>query len=98
VSELLPPIDARALPADIRAGSAADRTRYETALHFERELVAQLTQQLADSAKGDEQDTTSAATTDYQQVLPGVLADSVMQSGGLGLARQIAINLKESGR
>jgi hypothetical protein len=31
-------------------------------------------------------------------MLPGVMADSVMASGGLGLARTIAENLKESGQ
>jgi Rod binding domain-containing protein len=97
----LPPIDDRVLPADVRAGSKDDRTRYKTALQFERELVVQLTQQLADSAKGeasgdDEQET--AATSSYKQMLPDVLADSIMQAGGLGLARTIAQNLKEGGK
>jgi hypothetical protein len=30
-------------------------------------------------------------------MLPGVMADSVMSAGGLGLARTIADNLKEAG-
>jgi Rod binding domain-containing protein len=100
----LPPIDDTALPADLRSASRDDKTRYKTALAFERELVTQLTQQLADTAQstdggdssGDE--SSSAATNSYKQMLPDVLADSVMQSGGLGLARTIAQNLKESGR
>jgi Rod binding domain-containing protein len=93
----LPPIDDRALPADVRAGSQADKTRYKTALAFERELVSQLTEQLAQTSQGDGDSTSSAATNSYKQMLPGVLADSVMQSGGLGLARTIAQNMKESG-
>jgi Rod binding domain-containing protein len=99
MSSALPPIDDRVLPADVRDGTTADKTRYKTALQFERELVAQLTQQLADSTKpetGDESSSTAANT--YKQMLPGVLADNIMQSGGLGLARQIAQNLKETGQ
>jgi Rod binding domain-containing protein len=99
MSSALPPIDDRVLPADVRNGASADKTRYETALHFERELVSQLTEQLSDTAKLSEGDeASSAATTTYQQMLPGVLADSIMQSGGLGLARTIAQNLKETGK
>jgi Rod binding domain-containing protein len=99
MTSALPPIDDRVLPAEVRSGTTADKTRYKTALHFERELVNQLTEQLADttkSAEGDE--SSSTATTTYKQMLPGVLADSIMQSGGLGLARQIAQNLKETGQ
>jgi Rod binding domain-containing protein len=100
MSSALPPIDDRVLPADVRNGSQADKTRYKTALNFERELVSQLTQQLSDTTDGAEatDDGGDAATKSYKQMLPGVLADSIMQSGGLGLARTIAENLKESGK
>jgi Rod binding domain-containing protein len=104
----LPPIDQSLLPADIRNAGKDDKANYTTALAFERELVEQLTQQLADtSGLGSGDDATasgddsgddagqSAATSSYQQMLPGVLADSIMANGGLGLARQIAQNLKE---
>lgn len=95
----LPPIDDRVLPADVRNGTQADKTNYEAGLHFERELVVQLTEQLADSTKSDAGDeSSSTAVNTYKQMLPGVLADNIMQSGGLGLARQIAQNLKESGQ
>jgi Rod binding domain-containing protein len=95
----LPPIDSSVLPADVRAGSPADQQRYKTALAFERELVSQLTQQMADTAKGGEsQDGGSAAQTAYRQQLPGVLADSIMSAGGLGLARTVAQAMKESGQ
>lgn len=96
----LPPIDDRALPADVRAGSAADKSRYKTALAFERELVSQLTQQMADTAKASEAEgaSSSAAQTAYRQQLPGVLADSIMQAGGLGLARTVAQAMKEAGQ
>jgi Rod binding protein len=102
----LPPIDDTALPADLRTASRDDKTRYKTALAFERELVEQLTQQLADTTQStdgaddstDGSDGASAATDSYKQMLPGVLADSIVQAGGLGLARTIAQNLKESGQ
>jgi hypothetical protein len=103
----LPPIDDRVLPADVRGGSAADKTRYKTALAFERELVEQLTQQLADTAStsdasgssdGGDGQASSAAQSTYRQMLPGVLADNIMQAGGLGLARSVAQAMKEAGQ
>jgi Rod binding domain-containing protein len=97
----LPPIDNSLLPADVRKGTTADQDRYKTALAFERQLVEQLTQSLADSTKTDDSssdDGSSAATDSYKQMLPGVMADSIMSAGGLGLARTIAQNLKESGQ
>jgi hypothetical protein len=103
----LPPIDERTLPADIRSGSKDDKSRYVAALAFERQLVEQLTQQLADTSgagdsgsSGDDGDgaTQSAATSTYKSMLPGVLADSITEAGGLGLARTIAQNLKEVGK
>jgi Rod binding domain-containing protein len=95
----LPPIDNSLLPADVRNGSKADQDNYKSALQFERQLVEQLTQSLADTTKaqgGDEDgdDGSSAATDSYKQMLPGVMADSIMSAGGLGLARTIAQNLK----
>jgi Rod binding domain-containing protein len=102
MSSALPPIDNSLLPADVRAGTTADKNRYKTALAFERQLVEQLTQSMADTSKAQEgssdDDSSSAATDSYKQMLPGVMADSIMSAGGLGLARTIAQNLKESGR
>jgi len=100
----LPPIDNSLLPTDVRTGTAADQTRYKTGLAFERQLVEQLTQSMADTTKAQEgsaddgDDGSSAATDSYKQMLPGVMADSIMSAGGLGLARTIAQNLKESGQ
>ena len=37
----LPPIDNSSLPADVRAGTTADKDRYKSALAFERQLVEQ---------------------------------------------------------
>jgi Rod binding domain-containing protein len=98
----LPPIDNSLLPADVRNGSKTDQDNYKAALSFERQLVEQLTQTMADTTKaqsdgGDDSDPSSAATDSYKQMLPGVMADSIMSAGGLGLARTIAQNLKETG-
>jgi Rod binding domain-containing protein len=92
------PIDNAMLPADVRAGSKADQDNYKAGLQFERQLVEQLTQTMADttkSATGSDDDSSSDATTNsYKQMLPGVMADAVMGAGGLGLARTIAQSLK----
>jgi Rod binding domain-containing protein len=100
----LPPIDNSLLPADVRTGTTADKDRYKNALAFERQLVEQLTQSMADTTKAQEgsaddgDDGSSAATDSYKQMLPGVMADSIMSSGGLGLAATIAKSLKEAGK
>ncbi|HWI73762.1 MAG TPA: hypothetical protein VNT55_17515 [Baekduia sp.] len=98
----LPPIDNSLLPADVRAGSKTDQDNYKSALQFERQLVEQLTQTMADTTKAqggdDADDGSSAATDSYKQMLPGVMADAVMSAGGLGLARSIAENLKAAGQ
>jgi Rod binding domain-containing protein len=61
------------------------RTDAERAgLAFERMLLVQLTQQLARTAEGEEG--TSAATQAYRDLLPGVMADSIVAGGGIGLA------------
>jgi Rod binding domain-containing protein len=91
------PIDQSLLPADVRNGTPADRKRYEAALGFERMLVAQLTQQLADTAKPADDGGESGATSAYRSMLPGAMADAITQGGGLGLARTIADDLKRSG-
>jgi Rod binding domain-containing protein len=82
------PIDQSLLPADVRQGGAKAQQLYAAALGFERELVQQLTQGLADTAKSDDENT-DAATSLYQDLLPGSLADSIQSSGGLGLASQL---------
>jgi Rod binding domain-containing protein len=91
------PIDNSMLPADVRNGSQSAKDDYKAALQFERQLVEQLTQTMADTTKaataGDD-DSSDAATQSYKQMLPGVMADAVMGAGGLGLARTIAQNLK----
>jgi Rod binding domain-containing protein len=103
MTSALPPIDNSLLPADVRTGTTADKDRYKSALAFERQLVEQLTQSMADTTKAqesssDDSDGSSASTDSYKQMLPGVMADSIMSAGGLGLAATIANSLKESGK
>ena len=67
--------------------------------------VEQLTKTMSDTTKAmqgssDSDDGSSdgsdAVTDSYNQQMPGIMADAIMQSGGLGLARTIAQNLKGS--
>ena len=96
----LPPIDQALLPADIRAGSSDDRQRYSAALGFERQLVNELAKTMADTAKpgDDESSSHDAGTSMYLDMLPERLADSVMQNGGLGLARGLYDSMKANGQ
>jgi Rod binding domain-containing protein len=73
-------------------------TASKAALAFERQLVTQLTKQLAESMKPAEGDSTSAATGAYLDMLPETLADSVMQGGGLGLAAQLSPAIAEQNK
>jgi hypothetical protein len=80
----LPPIDRLALPADIRTAPSDVRARYQAGLGFERQLVAQLAEQLSATA-GE-----SMTSGPYARLLPEALADAVVAAGGLGLARGLA--------
>ena len=72
--------DATGLPAGV------GRTPQEkAALGFERQLLVQLTQQLAESALPQD-DAAGAATNAYRDMLPGALADAMVAAGGVGLA------------
>jgi hypothetical protein len=101
----LPPIDNALLPADVRNGSRTDQDNYKAGMQFERQLVQQLTQTMSDTTKAmkgasDSDDGSSdgsdAVTDSYNQQMPGIMADAIMNAGGLGLARTIAQNLKGS--
>ena len=98
----LPPIDQSLLPADVRKGSDADRKTYAAALGFERALVQELAKTMAETAKpvdgGDGDEPKDAASSMYMQQLPDQLADSVIQNGGLGLARNLYDSMKERGK
>ncbi len=89
MSSALPPIDDALLPADVRDGSAERRKQYDAALAFERQLVGELTKALAATAAPADDESTSAATKTYRDMLPGTMADAIMSEGGLGLAMQL---------
>ena len=98
----LPPIDQSLVPADVRNGSADDKKKYAAALGFERTLMGELTKVMADTAKpaegDDSSEPTDAASSMYLQMLPDQLADSLQQSGGLGMAKTFYDSMKEGGR
>lgn len=98
------------VPAEIARGGPAARQAYDTALGFEQLLVEQLTQQIVSaggldgSADGDSSDDGSAGdgsagegSSPYASMLPGALAQSITDAGGLGLAAQLAPLLEGPG-
>jgi Rod binding domain-containing protein len=66
-------------------GSEKRTDAERAALGFERMLLVQLTQQLAKTSEGEE--SSSAATSAYRDLLPGVMADAIVAGGGIGLAQ-----------
>ena len=102
----LPPIDQANLPAEIRNGNAQAKQAYQQALGFEDILMQQLTQQLADtvtspggdsSNSGDSSDSSPGgilgsdpSTNAFASLIPTTLTQSIMSSGGTGMAEQLA--------
>ena len=82
----LPPVAESALPREVRAGSAADKQAYKTALGFERLLVAQLAEQALPQDDGAGMH--CAAVQD-------AFADALMNAGGVGLAAGIHAQIKD---
>ena len=89
----LPPIDRSLLPADVRDASPAQRRTYQAALGFERMLVSQLAKSLSDTTGGEDEQA-SAATQTYRSMLPDALADGIIAGGGLGLAKDLAKEIR----
>jgi Rod binding domain-containing protein len=90
------------IPADVRkAGADAEQT-YRAALGFERTLLEQLTKTMSTGmASGDDpaedgEDSGSAATSAYRDMLPGTLADAVTGAGGLGLAHDLFLSMRSA--
>jgi hypothetical protein len=85
------------LPAEIRNGTPEQRRTYEAALGFEKMLLSQLTQSLAESAGldgtggGDDSGdgSSDAAVSAYGDMLPTAMADAVIGAGGTGLAENL---------
>ena len=65
-----------------------DPKLHKAALQFEQLLVRQLTQILADTAKSEDEDG-SSATSFYADQLPDALASAITEAGGLGLASEL---------
>ena len=99
----LPPIDSSLLPADIRGGDAKAKKAYQEALGFEDILVNQLTQQLAqtvvspsDDGSGNSSDSSGGilgsdpSTSMFASMIPTALTQSIMSSGGVGVADNLA--------
>jgi Rod binding domain-containing protein len=91
-------IDQSLLPADVRRGSSADRKAYGAALDFERALLGELTKAMAETAKPADEQSEDAASSTYRSMLPERLADSLVQAGGIGLARSLYDSLKEDAK
>jgi len=91
-----------ALPADVRNSGKDGEDTYRAALGFERTLLEQLTKTVTkdmgggeggdDSGDGDSG--ASAATSAYNDMLPGTLADAVTGAGGLGLAHDLWLKMR----
>ena len=102
----LPPIDSALLPADIRNGNAQAKNAYQEALGFEDILVQQLTQQMADTVTSPGSDSTDSggssdsssggilgsdpSTSAFASMIPTALTQSIMSSGGVGIADSLA--------
>ena len=93
-----------ALPADVRKAGKDSEQLYRVALGFERTLLEQLTKTMTkDMTGGDGGDDSgdggsgaSAATSAYTDMLPGQLADSVTNAGGVGLAHDLWLSMRSA--
>ena len=93
------------IPADVRKAGEDSEQLYRVALGFERTLMEQLTKSMSkdmvgmdagDSEDGSEGSGGSAATSAYTDMLPGTLADSVTNAGGLGLAHDLWLSMRST--
>ena len=94
-----------AIPADVRKAGEDSEQLYRVALGFERTLMEQLTKSMSKdmvgmdsggSEDGSEDSGGSAATSAYTDMLPGTLADSVTNAGGLGLAHDLWLSMRST--
>lgn len=86
------PVTSGAPTAQQGDGAKAASETTKAAESFERMLVGQLTKVLADSALPDE--SASAATNAYKDMLPDALTEALMSGGGIGLAKQLEEGMK----
>jgi Rod binding domain-containing protein len=92
------------LPTDVRKAGKDGEDTYRAALGFERTLLEQLTKSMSkdmaggeggdDAGDDDKGSGASAATSAYNDMLPGTLADAVTGAGGLGLAHDLWLKMR----
>lgn len=100
---MLPAINPAFEPASIRNGNAQAKHAYQTALGFEHVLVQQLTKELASSVSSPGGDSGSdsgggtggmlgsdSSSNAFASLIPTTLTSSIMSSGGIGIAEQLA--------
>ena len=100
---MLPAINPAFEPASIRNGNAQAKHAYQTALGFEQVLVQQLTKELASSVSSPGGDSGSdsgggtggmlgsdSSSNAFASLIPTTLTSSIMSSGGVGMADQLA--------
>ncbi|MBA2637531.1 MAG: hypothetical protein H0U79_04800 [Solirubrobacterales bacterium] len=80
----LPTVTAAAMPREVRAATPERRRDYTAALGFERQLVSELTKVL-DRTSGSEK-----ADGGAEDLLPGAMADALIEGGGMGLALDLS--------
>ncbi|MDO9353263.1 MAG: hypothetical protein Q7T55_06185 [Solirubrobacteraceae bacterium] len=79
-------VDQASLPASVRNASTERKEQYAQAQAFERVLLGQLTEAMM-ATTGSDKDAPAAVKAMKDQ-LPGMLADALGSSGGLGLAKE----------
>jgi Rod binding domain-containing protein len=80
------PLAGAITPVGVRTDTKTEKASAQTAMAFERVLLGELTKAIADPQLVSGGQPTSGATSMMMSQLPDVLADSLSQSGGIGLA------------
>ncbi|HUR83875.1 MAG TPA: rod-binding protein [Solirubrobacteraceae bacterium] len=81
------------LPPEVRNAAPEVQRKYRAALGFEHVLLTQLTTAMSATAGGEDEGA-SAATKTYRDMLPGTMADALVDAGGIGLASALVRTLK----
>jgi Rod binding domain-containing protein len=95
------PVAATQIPAEIRKQGARAESAYAEGLAFEQVLVSQLTRQLGQTAPDPSSGGTDASASsslfgagpeagEYSPLIDQAVTQSLMASGGLGIAGEIA--------
>lgn len=94
---MLQPIDMSGLPPDVRAAGTEGARLYQAALGFERQLLAQLADQLATTAEPADEEDAGGGSSYARSLLPGALADGLLAAGGVGLAHELWLGMRNAG-